>query len=466
MRLKRIAAVAAMTIGVLLMTACDMTAEWLNAETPSPQPTQNMHEKQRLFQDGEYAVIPSENAIYVVYNEFGEPVTSFKYNEAWIGDLMDVYDVYSDDGIFSMDDILRGRSKGAEHMLDDLSWVTRLYDDCGMTIMNGDGEEIARIDIEEGFKEWMAYSAIVRYGENYAAFFADFAGRALGDMIIIDKLGNRLGTIGTDKLNGAICGSFGTMLVLRADVYDYNAPFFIMNDKQQIVYNNAHIIFGSAYPPEDELGIMICDVDYIVDEDGNVIDKAGNTLENYADQPGFGGDRYIHFMQDGFIDGVSYEYDGWKSNGIYCSYAIGTAVCGNDGENTYVAAADGTVYTIPNINLAEVYDFNGELLYGYDEAANKDVIIKYDTCEVVWSGNFIAQLSKYCAIVHLETDGCVVIDNDGNQRYATTAASSTVRCSGVGPYLIAKRGSYIGITDLDGNWLVKTIDQNEIKLGL
>ena len=472
MRFRKIAAVAAMAIGILLMTACDMEAERPNEGKPSAQPTQNMHEKQRLFQDGEYAVLPSENAMYVVYNEFGEPITSFKYNEyeAWIGDLMDVYDVYSDDGVFSMDDILRRRQNGARHMIDDLIWVTRIYDDCGMTITNRDGEEIARIDIEEGFKERLAYGAIVRYGENYAAFFADFAGRALGDMIIIDKLGNRLGTVDTDKLDGAICGSFGTMLVLLTDVYDYGAPFFLVNDEQQIVYNNAHIIFNSAYSPEDELGIMIYDVDCIVDEDGNVIDKAGNTLGNYADQPGFGGDCYTHLMQDGFVEGVCYEYDGWKSNGTCYNYAIGTAVCGNDGENTYVAAADGAVYTIPNINLKEVYNFNGELLYGYDDASDTSVIIKYDTCEVIWSGSFSAQLSKYCAIVNLESGGYVVIDNDGNQRYSTAAAENAVRCSGVGPYLTVKRGPYIGITDLDGNWLVKTIDpylaSNEKKLWL
>ena len=265
MRFRKIAAVAAMAIGILLMTACDMEAERLNE--PSAQPTQNMHEKQRLFQDGEYAVLPSENAMYVVYNEFGEPITSFKYNEyeAWIGDLMDVYDIYSDDGVFSMDDILRGRQNGARHMIDDLIWVTRIYDDCGMTITNRDGEEIARIDIEEGFKERLAYGAIVRYGENYAAFFADFAGRALGDMIIIDKLGNRLGTVDTDKLDGAICGSFGTMLVLRTDVYDYGVPFFLVNDEQQIVYNNAHI--KDSKPRQLEVIFAV----YLLDADGNCI---------------------------------------------------------------------------------------------------------------------------------------------------------------------------------------------------
>jgi hypothetical protein len=61
--------------------------------------------------------------------------------------------------------------------------------------------------------------------------------------------------------------------------------------------------------------------------------------------------------------------------------------------------------------------------------------------------------SKYNLNTGLNTGG-YIIDKDGNVRYA--AGDTSCKCT-LGEYIILYRGPYVGIADLNGEWIIKTL---------
>jgi len=53
--------------------------------------------------------------------------------------------------------------------------------------------------------------------------------------------------------------------------------------------------------------------------------------------------------------------------------------------------------------------------------------------------------------------GAYIIDNNGNVRYMTEGSTVSVTH---GEYIILRRGPYIGIADLNGEWIVKSLSWN------
>jgi len=55
------------------------------------------------------------------------------------------------------------------------------------------------------------------------------------------------------------------------------------------------------------------------------------------------------------------------------------------------------------------------------------------------------------------SDGAYIIDNNGNIRYTTDGSNIEVTR---GEYIVLRRGPYVGIADLNGEWIVKSLSWN------
>ena len=67
---------------------------------------------------------------------------------------------------------------------------------------------------------------------------------------------------------------------------------------------------------------------------------------------------------------------------------------------------------------------------------------------------YISIAGQYVIVYETGDTGFYILDKDGTRRYSSSAATAEPTA---GEYIVLQRGPYIGIADLDGNWVQKAL---------
>lgn len=103
-------------------------------------------------------------------------------------------------------------------------------------------------------------------------------------------------------------------------------------------------------------------------------------------------------------------------------------------------------YTFKDMNGNTIVFKEGDNLHLFSKTTGKETAILEDNFDISVANEYIT--------VYEDSNSFYIIDKEGNRRYSSSQ-STVRRCTG--EYIILERGPYIGIADLDGNWIQKTL---------
>ena len=161
------------------------------------------------------------------------------------------------------------------------------------------------------------------------------------------------------------------------------------------------------------------------------------------------------------ISGVTYDVRGisckaeinWQEwSGIKEIVAFGTrdgkiAVRSMAGE--FVLDSDGLEYRNLNKNMLLLDNAEGTILQ-LRSLRTGEVLREFKKNE------YVTLSETYALVVDHVSGYSYIIDQDGNTRYVTSSSQIQVTA---GEYIILRRGPYIGIADLNGEWIIKTLSR-------
>lgn len=215
---------------------------------------------------------------------------------------------------------------------------------------------------------------------------------------------------------------------------------------------------------------------------GNLVMKNAGNIEYFSYN--FGGNEgstYIgfsdYFVRDGkiydtslkavarnqmttdgqMIPGVEYDVDGIPCQAqYYLPIAVGAK------DNRLAVKTRDTEYVIENCS-ATLYSSSQELLLLNDPVANNYQLRTLKTGELlrtITNATQITLANEYLLVNTGEylggkwAKGFYVVDKNGNVRYQSQNASAS--CTN-GEYIVLQRGPYVGLADLNGDWILKSL---------
>ncbi|MCL2696068.1 MAG: substrate-binding domain-containing protein, partial [Clostridiales bacterium] len=167
-----------------------------------------------------------------------------------------------------------------------------------------------------------------------------------------------------------------------------------------------------------------------------------------------------------FIEGLRYDLGGAISTGEVFGSKWGAFIQGWANDTVYVRRGDKIYQFATDNPCLQVQDFNDNFVYLYNSKTKRGEVRLLKTSEVfLWEGDYYRlNLSDYYFTVdvrHFPVDsfekGYHIFDQAGKLRYS---AGDNYWCwfrPLPGEVVLMQRGPYVGIADMDGNWLIKTL---------
>lgn len=440
--------------------------------SPSPEPSSVYIPGEelpdgRLFDEKYYAVLPGEGAYYNVFNCYGEMIDSFFFDTG-----------YGDEPIGLLTE-------------EELSLYHRL---------NSEKVKLIKFTDQE-----YSHSDLISY-EN--GFYQMWYGESSLKAVLYNKDGKHIRTLSFDNEPDQfwanldiICHGEETVVVCWSQPGDWDGflndttttVFFIsrdgtISDKIEVERPN-FILIGRKYISTDD--------DTISDLNGNILMKDVSYLHMFSTRIGYGDSPYEVVISDYFIkDGVVFDsslrpvaknttlpdgnliYDlEYDVSGIPCKAVYDK--CGNDFDWPYdisqltaigfkdqqvgVKTAHGEYV----IDLEDGQKFCGINQFGYllyDEYHNTIQIASLETRKVLCSINAEPPYSIPDDYFVLGTNTIAngenvrdwfIYDKEGNRRYEVAYFFPEEIMPG--EYILLYRGPYVGIADLNGEWILKTL---------
>jgi hypothetical protein len=439
--------------------------------TPTPTPASVYISREelpdgRLFEEGYYAVLPGEGAYMNVFDCYGQQIDSFQFTDG---------EGISPEGLRTEKDLsvyYRFNQKDVQTItpVNEYEYGNFLhsnkngfyqinYDERQVILYNTEGKHIRTLNCPEGTQDSYVDIVVACYGEETVVSFKASEQWIYLTAIYFVALDGKINDtcIARDPLHG-VDGLLGRKYFLdehgswdqsSCDVYDF--------DGNKVMQNVSVMESNSLILCSNEQMTLIFVSDYYM-KDGKTYNASfqpvkKNTVEAYGD----------------LIYGVEYDVEGiqcvteyWKGCHIfYESFSPQELIAvGESGDQMAIKTQDDE-YVI-TCNEFEYYDMNEHVLVLSDSNGTYQVI-SLETDEVlntIMKAQEILVADEYLLVYSGEVDenwmkiGSYIIDKDGNVRYY---AQNAYMESTAGEYIILKRGPYIGIADLNGEWIIKTL---------
>ena len=405
------------------MTLAASTSEATEAVlTPVPSPAASASLK-----DGEYLILPGESAYYNVFDSSGKVIRSFFCNDVW--DEPSPVGVYDETMLakfqyqinYETDEVILYDKNGIEVCDIKDPFPSEEYQEICVKVLNG--ETVIAYQVSLWNEDYTELRTSV-----YIYFVAPDG--TINDVCkAVDLPGKPLGRIGRKYFMVSVINSSGAEPIdlyafsgNLADhgievIHDYRNTLFTSEAAMSIYIGDYYIkgqeVFGADLKPveADSLDIngnLIFGIVYHV----NGVDC--KVTEDYYESPvvaiGYKGDT-ISLKTADFE--FSEDLPGYRFSGM--------------NENTIVFSADGDLHFISKLSGKEI--------------------------ALIENNPGITVMDEYI-VVYENSSSFYIIDKEGNRRYGSTHASIG-RCTG--EYVLLYRGPYIGIADLDGNWVQKAL---------
>lgn len=438
---------------------CTMTPG--STTTPTPDDTSSAP----LFDAAYYAVLSGEGAYYYVYDCYGKVVDGFQnISDSWF----DVAGLYPKDSICfaqnfaTLHDINRGKAEEGRFTVNVTEHFYWTYDCYTGQICVYDKQDNLFYETtaypEEEYGYWFMASGVLEVPDGLIVYVCDAWEEGMPNMeppVLVRRDGSvtklelpenvRLtGVLGTEYLvvkmvaesweNGtyAICDYNGNILV--QDIVPIMQSCSHINEDAPLMgvfslVANAYVyekqIYGADLQQMDaQLPAEFADMQYAV----------------------YWGDEYVSDATY-TVDGVSYQAD---ADGT-CLYGV------KDG--TLYLKYNGKTYTMecaPDIQVScTVNAVNPVFVHVQGEEHQYVFRLADKTCIAQFAQGYVTLQDTYFLLYQTDENNVTsVYDGNGTLRYQTDKNEIVATA---GDYMVLRRGSYIGIADLDGNYILKTI---------
>lgn len=449
--------------------------------TPTPAPVYIPREALpdgRLIEEGYYAVVPGEGAYCNVFDSYGKQVSSFLFTYA---ESPKPTGIYTEEGLsvycrLNRDDvqlvvpekpdeyqcILKSNENGF-YQIDYANAKVYLYNAKGEhlrtlfypvpsnpggwvdTIVKcNDGETIVSFQTTK----WDEVSEITSYSDTI--YFVAKDG-TVNDTCRIKDLPYKPAGLLARKYFIAYTEEYDTA---HCNIYDFSGS--LIKEDVTVLLDSYFTIWsqeGSTY---------ICICDYYM-QNGQTYDSSlkpvgKNTVESDGD----------------LIYGAEYDVEGitctayYREQGTYFysnySNASDELVAAGTADEKIAIKTKDSEYVFTSLGY-KYYGINNHVLVLGPDPAGKYVVISLETGELLYTIEKHDQIQiadEYILVSRGEYyppygkfPDSFIVDKDGNVRFASDHAYAQYTS---GEYIILYRGPYIGIADLNGDWIVKSLD--------
>jgi len=439
--------------------------------TGKPVPADNAEEKP-LFAEDCYAVLPGEGAYFNVFDCYGKQIYSFLFTDGEAvppvgvftmqelsvycrlnaGDVHPAVPVVPEESEIFMRSV-RSYENGF-YQIDYVNYAVYLYSTEGKLIQTLQYSKAASSDWLDIAVKYMDGETIVSFS-NYAYEPVSFSIL----VYIVEPDGTIDGTCEASNLpqmpNELLAGKY--FLVYKSaddqfvyDIYDFSGNKLIEN--VSVIDDYRSLLFSSQ-------GVTYLYISNYYLKDGQTYNSSfqpvpDNTKEDNGD----------------LIYGVRYDVQGIKCQAIYRScdqysffsdselVAFGTMddrIGIKTKESEYVIDAKGLIFS----------GMNNHVLLLADAASSQEYVYSLETGRIIYtlaSSEYAQIADEYLLICSNEYDQetgipkvSYILDKTGTIRLYTDKAYPKISS---GEYIVLHRGPYVGIADLDGNWIMKTLN--------
>jgi len=449
--------------------------------TPTPAPVYIPREDLpdgRLFEEGYYAVIPGEGAYYNVFDSYGKQVSSFLFTDAestkpigfFTEESLSVYCRLNRDDVNPVvpekpdeyNCLLKSNENGF-YQID--------YANAKVYLYNTEGEYIRTLSfsVPSDLGGWVDIVVAYNEGETIVSFQSNQLSTDSGTwsysntIYFVSKDGAVNNTCRIKDLPGKPAGLLGRKYILTyTDEYD-PAHCSIYDFSGSLIKEDVTLLRDSYFTIwSQESNTSICICDYYMQNgqtyDSSFLQVGKNTVEPDGD----------------LIYGAEYDVGGitcialyWEQGTYYYSYFSNTVnelvAVGTSDKKIAVQTKDSE-YVFDNVGL-KYYGINNHVLVLGPDTGDKYKVISLETGELLYTIEKYSQVQiadEYILVsrgdyspVYGTFPDSYIIDKAGNVRF--TSKQAYAQCTS-GEYIILHRGPYIGIADLNGDWIVKSLD--------
>ena len=410
------------------------------------------------LQDGEYMILPGESAYYNVFDSSGNVIGSFFYNDVW--------DAPSPIGVFdetTLAEFYNPHFDEIKAQIPKEDTTTFLYTmQNGLYLYNYETNEVILYD-KDGRSVHEFKNPIPIPAEEYG--YTMTCVKVLnGETVVAFQTDSWSDDYSQSKTS--VCIYFvapdGTIHDVCKAVDLPGKPVGLIDRKYYMV---------SAYTSDETEPIRLYDFS------GNPVDEGVEPIQDYRNElftaegemSIYIGDYYIKGQEVFGADLKPVEADSLDINGnlifgiVYHVNGVDCKVTEDYYESPVVAIGyKGDTISLKTADFEFSEDSPGYRFSGMNEntivfSADGDLhfISKLSGKEIALIENNpgITVMDEYI-VVYENSSSFYIIDKEGNRRYGSTHASIG-RCTG--EYVLLYRGPYIGIADLDGNWVQKAL---------
>lgn len=449
--------------------------------TPTPAPVYIPREELpdgRLIEEGYYAVIPGEGAYFNVFDCYGNQVHSFLFTDA---ESQKPTGIFTEEGLsvycrLNRDDVQtvvpeKPDEYNCKLKSNENGFYQIDYANAKVYLYNTEGEYIRTLSfsVPSDLSGWVDIVVAYNEGETIVSFQSNQLSEDGGTwtysntIYFVSKDGTFNNTCRTKDLPGKPVGLLGRKYFLaygaeydpaHCNIYDFSGSLI---KEGVVVLSDSYFTIWSQ---EASTNICICDY---YKQNGRIYDSsftqvARNTVESDGD----------------LIYGTEYDVGGitctalyWEQGTYYYSYFSNTVnemvAVGTSDKKIAVKTKDSE-YVFDNVGL-KYYGINNHVLVLGPDAGDKYKVISLKTGELLYTIEKYSQVQiadeyilvsrgEYSTFYNKFPDS-FIIDKDGNVRF--TSKQAYAQCTS-GEYIILHRGPYIGIADLNGEWIVKSLD--------
>jgi hypothetical protein len=441
----------------------DTTESAKSTEQTIPTPTPTIVEPQDipLFEEGYYAVLPGEGVYYNVFDCYGNPVGSFLYYEL---------------GMFFPSGIMTEKELTYIYRFNqkDVQTVLPLKDKLGFNTLHSSVNGFYQVDQIEGQVAlyntegqhtqtftcpWdvgdYAPISVTYYGDetvvslsqndvNIAVYFVALDGTITDTCIFKDIDNHIMGILGRKYI--VVSHEFGGQ---DCDLYDTDGNLVKKNVSIAVWYDQY-----VSYPVLGSLDVL----DYYTSE-GQTFDASFQPVKKNTVEA----DGALIYGVEYDVEGITCKAEklrgGYYLEGHWVEQEL--VAVGTSGDQMAIKTTEEE-YVI-TCNDMQFYDINNHVLVLLDSQGAYQVV-SLDTGAVVYTiesdDNFVVA-NEYIYTRSSEYDEgelvsytYSIIDKDGMVSYS--AQNIFFRIT-EGEYIILYRGPYVGIADLNGDWIIKTL---------
>ena len=422
----------------------------------------------QLFEKGYYAVLPGEGAYYNVFDCYGKQIDSFQFIDYW--DYLTPIGLYTEKELapyyrFNQKDVKtilpQNTEDGSNYLYNNQNGFYQVdYETDKVILYNTKGVMVKTIQSPLSSSDNWVDIVVTCFGEETVVSFANSSPDSIA-IYFVSASGSIRNTCITGNLPQKPIGLVGRKYVLinQEDATDWSGEHCTLVDfSGTVIMKDVSL---ETTPPyvlwSDEGATYVRVSDYFI-KDGVTYDSSLNPVaKNMLDAEG------------NLIYGVEYDVSGIVCTASYTNQGPNDFNRNETKERVAVGTKDNRI-AIKTKTGEYVFDSHGANYYAMNDYVvlllNSDaqmLVISLETGKVIQT---IAQTTEMetapdyilkNTLTDSNTGHGYIVDKNGNIRYSFQNA---VVQSEIGEYIILYRGPYVGIADLNGDWVIKTLQKN------